>query len=336
MTYDLAIVGLGYWGPNTLRIFMSTSGCSVRYCCDLDLKRLSDVRKQFPHILTTTDFEDILSDSSIDGVVLATPTSTHFGLAKKAILAGKDVLIEKPMTNNSKEAKELVALAEKNKRIIMVDHVVLFSPAVVKLKELIDKGEIGDVLYIDTARTNLGLFQKDSNVIFDLATHEFSMLQYFLKNKPKIISVTGKSHFTKHPDVIYISAKYPQDILVHVHVSWLSPLKMRRMIIVGSKKMIVYDDIESSEKIKVYDKGVTIEKSADEQHQIRINYRAGDIWIPNIDQKEPLSLMAQHFIDSMQRRKVERSSGNLGAEIVEILENCTSYYNRKNNGRKKG
>jgi len=335
MTFDIAIVGLGYWGPNALRTFMNTSGCRVRYCCDLNPKRLQEVKKQFPHVITTTDFDEVLSDFSIDGVVLATPTATHFELTKKAIMAGKDVLVEKPMTDDSKKAWKLVTLAEKHKRIIMVDHVLLFSPAVLKIKELIDRGEIGDILYIDTARTNLGMFQQDSNVIFDLATHEFSMVQYFLKNKPKIISVTGKSHFSKQPDVIYISAKYPKDILVHVHVSWLSPLKMRRMVIVGSKKMIVYDDNETSEKIKVYDKGVTQEKSADDKHQIKINYRAGDIWIPNINQVDPLSLMAQHFINSIQSRKVEKSDGKLGAEITEILENATTYYNRLNNGKKR-
>lgn len=335
MTFNIAIIGLGYWGPNALRTFVNTPGCSVSYCCDLSLKRLQEVKKQFPHLLTTTDFDEVLSDSSIDGVVLATPTGTHFELAKKAILAGKDVLIEKPMTNDSKKAWELVALAAKNKRVIMVDHILLFNPAVLKIKELIDKGEIGNVLYIDTTRTNLGLFQQDSNVVFDLATHEFSILQYFLKDKPKIISVTGKSHFNKQADVAYISAKYPGDILVHVHVSWLSPLKMRRMIIVGSKKMIVYDDNESSEKIKIYDKGITREKSTDDEHQIKINYRAGDIWIPNIKQADPLSLMAQHFINSIKNRKVERSDGQLGAEIIEILEDATAVYNKINNGKKK-
>lgn len=330
MTCDIAIVGLGYWGPNPLKAFLNVPGCAIRYCCDLNADRFQEVKRKFPHILTTTDFNKILSDPTINAVVLATPTQSHFTLAKKALNAGKDVLIEKPMTSSSKEAWELVALAKKNKRVLMVDNILLFNPAVLKIKDLIDSGEIGDILYIDSTRTNLGLFQKDINVIFDLASHEFSLLQFILKGTPVIVSVTGKSHIGKQIDVAYITAQYAKAILAHVHVTWLSPLKIRRMLIIGSKKMIVYDDNEPAEKIRVYDKSITTRKARDNQKQIQIGYRVGDVWLPNIEIADPLTLLAQSFINAISTRIVERSDGKFSAEIVEILESATKLFNRKN------
>lgn len=330
MTHDIAIVGYGYWGPNPLRAFLDIPGCSVRYCCDINTERLQEVKRRFPHILTTTDFNEVVSDPSVDAVVLATPTQTHFELAKKAINAGKDILIEKPMTSDSREAWELVELAQKNKKVLMVDHVMLFNPAVLKIKELIDKGELGEILYIDSTRTNLGLFQKDINVIFDLASHEFSMIQFILGSKPKIVGVTGKSHVGKQIDLAYISAEYPGNILAHVHITWLSPLKIRRMFIVGSKKMIMYDDNDPAEKVRVYDKGVVAEGSPRDGAQIKINYRVGDAWLPNIEIADPLTLLAKSFIDSLSTREVERSGGRFSAEIIDILERATKLFKKQN------
>lgn len=307
---------------------MDIPGCSVRYCCDLNSEKLQEVKRRFPHILTTTDFNEVISDPAVDAVVLATPTQTHFELAKKAINAGKDILIEKPMTSDSREAWELVELAEKNKRVLMVDYILLFNPAVLKIKQLIDKGELGDILYIDSTRTNLGLFQKDINVIFDLASHEFSMIQFFLGAKPKIVGVTGKSHVGKQIDLAYISAQYPGNILAHVHITWLSPLKIRRMLIVGTKKMIMYDDNDPAERVKVYDKGVIAEGTPRDGAQIKINYRVGDGWLPNIEIADPLTVIAQSFIDSLSSRKVERSGGKFSAEIIEILESATKLFNK--------
>lgn len=328
MTHDMAIVGHGYWGPNLLKTFLSMSGCTVRYCCDLDVKTLQNIKRRYPFIITTTDFDEVIADPNIDCVVLATPTQTHFSLAKKALQAGKDVLIEKPMASSSKEAWQLVQIAEKNNRILMVDNILLFNTAVLKIKELIDDGVIGDVLYIDSIRTSLGLFQKDINVIFDLASHEFSILQFLLGDFPKIVSTTGKSHVNSQIDVAYITAEYPKNILAHIHVTWLSPLKARRMIIVGSKKMIVYDDNEPTEKVKVYDKGIIKEGFPNNQMQVKIGYRVGDIWSPNIEVADPLSLLAQGFIDSLSSRKVIRSGGKFSAEIVEILENSTLIFSK--------
>lgn len=326
MTHDIAIVGYGYWGPNLLKTFINVPGCNVRYCCDLNPEALQQVKRKFSHIITTGDFNEVISDPTIDAVVLATPTRSHFELAEKALGAGKDVLIEKPMTQSSKEAWKLVSLAEKNKRILMVDHILLFNPAVIKIKQLIDSGEIGDILYIDSTRTNLGLFQKDINVIFDLASHEFSILQFLLKDMPKIISTTGKSHINKQIDIAYITAVYPKNILAHIHITWLSPLKARKMIIVGTKKMIMYDDNDPAEKVKVYDKGIVKDDSHKNQMQIKIGYRVGDIWSPNIEVADPLTLLAQSFINAISTRKIEKSTGKFGAEIVEILENATELF----------
>lgn len=328
MTYGIAIVGLGYWGPNLLRTFLNIPSCSVRYCCDLKEEELHEVKRKFPHILTTDDFNRIISDPTIDAVVLATPTQSHFSLAKKAINAGKDVLIEKPMTRSSKEAWQLVALAQKHKRVLMVDHILLFNPAILKIKQLIDGGELGEILYIDSTRTNLGLFQKDINVIFDLASHEFSIIQFILGKKPRMVSITGQSHFNNQIDVAYITTRYPKNILAHVHVTWLSPLKIRRIFIIGSKKMIVYDDNEPSEKLRVYDKGITAQKSPNNLRQIKIGYRVGDVWLPHIEIADPLTLLAQSFIDALATRKVERSDGKFGAEIIEILESATELFKK--------
>lgn len=325
----VAIVGLGYWGPNLLRTFVNVSSCIVHFCCDLNAEKLHEAKRKFPHLQTTTDYHEVVSNPEINAVVLAVPTKDHFSLAKKAISAGKDVLVEKPMTRTSEEAWKISALANKYNRVLMVDHILLFNPAVLKIKELIGKGEIGDILYIDATRTNLGLFQKDINVIFDLAAHEFAIIQFLLESVPTILSVAGKSHVNNQVDLAYIIAQYPKNILAHVHITWLSPLKLRRMLIVGSKKMIVYDDNEPIEKVKIYDKGVTKEKSPDKQRQIKIGYRVGDVWSPNIEIADPLTNLAQSFISAVSTRKVIRSDGKFGAEIVEILENATKMLSQK-------
>ncbi|MEK7616892.1 MAG: Gfo/Idh/MocA family oxidoreductase [Patescibacteria group bacterium] len=325
MTKNLALIGFGYWGPNLLRNFINIPNCNIRYCCDIDLEKLQEIKRKFPHMLTTQNYNEILDDESIDAVILATPTSTHFDLAVAALNGGKDVLVEKPMVQTLQQAKILVQLAKKRGRILMVDHTFLFNPAVIKIKELIDKGEIGKILYIDSTRTNLGLFQKDINVIFDLAAHDFSIIQYILGTQPKQVSTIGKSHFNNQVEVAYITASYPEDIFAHIHVSWISPVKVRRMLITGTKKMIVYDeDTAPAEKIRVYDKGVTLDHPARSIEQIKIGYRTGDVWLPKIDIVEPLSLMAKSFVVSITSRKVLRSDGRFGSEIIKILETASN------------
>ena len=323
MSKNVALVGYGYWGPNLLRNLVSADNCEVVYCCDKDQSKLKSVRKNYPGITLTTDIEIILKDPSVDAVVLATPTSSHFPLAKQILEFGKDVLIEKPMTINYQEASQLVAMAEKNKRVIMVDHTFLFNDAVIRIKELVKSGEIGDILYVDSVRVNLGLFQKDVNVIFDLAAHDFSIINFILNGLPVSVQAHANTYYGGNENVAYIFAEYPGGVTTHVHVSWLSPAKIRRMLIVGSKKMIVYDDIEPTEKIRIYDKGVVMEKTPNEMQQLKIGYRSGDVWLPKIEIFEPLSLLVREFLNAIITRKVTKSSGEFGAQVIDVLEKAT-------------
>ena len=320
----IGIVGYGYWGPNLLRNFIATPDCDVLYCCDVQTSKLKEIRKKFSTVIVTSSYQDLLDDSELDGIVIATPTKLHHPLTKQALLSGKDVLMEKPMTLTSTEAGELVSLAAKLNKILMVDHTFLFHEAVRKIKSLIESGEIGDVLYIDSVRANLGLFQKDSNVIYDLASHDFSIIQYLLGGSPIWLQAHGKSHFNNQEDISYIYAEYPKNISVHLHVSWLSPLKIRRMIIVGTKKMIAYDDLEPAEKIRIYEKGIDLEKELSKNvNEIRINYRSGDVWLPNLKISEALSQLAKEFIAAMNDRKTPLSDGKFGLQIIKILEKST-------------
>lgn len=323
----VAIVGYGYWGTNLLRNFYETTGCEVLYCCDKDTKRLKAVRKRYPSIILTSNYEDILEDSEVDAVIIATPTKSHYPLAKMALASGKDVLIEKPMTLNTEEAKDLFEISKKEKRIIMVDHTFLFTQAVRKLKKIIDNGELGDIVYIDSVRINLGLFQTDSNVAFDLATHDISILQFLLGVNPISTTCVAKPYYSTQEEIFYLHLDYPKKVSCHLHVSWLSPLKIRRMMIVGTKKMAVYDDVEQSEKIKIYDKGVIVEKlkkGTKTAEQVRIGYRSGDIKSPNLDIKEALRIMSSEFINALETRKKPLSDGEFGLKVVNILEVATS------------
>lgn len=324
MNKRIALVGYGYWGPNLLRNLLETPGCEVVYCCDQDKEKLKVLLDRYPHLAFTADTIRVIRDPVIDAIVLATPTRTHFPLAEMALNAGKDVLIEKPMTETAEQAKKLVELAKKNKRIIMVDHTFLFNDAVVKIKKILDSGTMGNMLYIDAVRVNLGLFQKDTNVIYDLASHDFSIIGYLLGQDPKSIYTNSQTHFGNHENVAYIYTEYPNNVSVHVHVSWLSPVKIRRMLIVGTKKMIVYDDIEPTEKIRIYDKGVVAEELPKrEEEEIRIGYRTGDVLLPKVDVIEPLSVLTKKFVHALHSREIDKSSGEFGAKIVEILENAT-------------
>lgn len=317
----VALIGYGYWGPNLLRNLFDTKNCKVVYCCDLSRELLKKAKKRYPSIIITTDLDRIINDPKIDGIVIATSTKFHFPIAKKALLAGKDVLIEKPMTMNVAEAKTLVDLAKRKKRILMVDHTFLFNPAVLKIKELIDKNKLGKILYIDSVRINLGLFRPDVNVVFDLATHDFSIINFLLGSKPKAIKATGKTHFNKNEAVAYITADYPKNIMAHIHISWLSPLKIKQMLIIGSKRMVVYNDDEVAGKIRVYDKGVLM-KQPDGlmKEQAIINYRSGDVWLPKLDIIESLSLLIDTFIKAITDRQNPKSNGDFALEIMEILE----------------
>jgi predicted dehydrogenase len=324
MTYNVAVVGYGYWGPNLVRTFSWSDKTNVKYVCDLDESRLSKVGSMFPNVETvTTDYGQILADKTIDAVAIATPVQSHFVLAKAALEAGKHVLLEKPMTDNAKEARLLVEIAKKENKILMVDHTFLFTGAVKKIKELVSDGKLGKVYYFDSVRVNLGLFQNDVNVIWDLAPHDLSILNFIIDDKkPVSISATGVAHVNEGMEnIAYIAVHYDDSTLAHFHVNWLSPIKVRQILIGGSEKMIVYDDMENTEKIKVYDKGIDIQPGdKDALYRTLIQYRTGDMFAPKLDNTEALKAECSHFIECIEKNQSPVTDGQFGADIVKMLE----------------
>lgn len=317
----LALVGYGYWGPNLLRNFLLSEEVDIAAVCDLDNNKLSFLNKIHPKIKTTQNFTDVLSDRSIKALAIATPPSTHFSLVKQALESGKDVLIEKPMTTNVKDAEILVALAKKNKRILMVDHTFVYSKPVQIIKQTLDSGDMGKIVAIDSTRINLGLYQRDSNVIEDLAVHDFTIMDYLFGILPTSIVAIGARHFdSRMEDQAYLHVWYPNNLLAHINVSWFSPVKLRRMIICGTKQMLVYDDMEQTEKIKIFDCGVKIERDAIEILKMKVGYRRGNIFSPNIDMEEPLFLVANYFLQSIASRKMPIADADAGLRVVKILE----------------
>lgn len=315
----IGIVGCGYWGPNLIRNFYEIPKSEVLLCCDLDKTKLEKIKQKYP-INVTENFSDILNNKSIDAVVIATPPATHHKLAKEVLLADKHVFIEKPMTLNSKDAKDLIKIAQQKNKVLMVGHTFEYSPAVNKLKDLIIKGELGKVHYIYTNRLNLGLFQ-NSNVIWDLATHDISIVLYLFNKKPVSISAKGKSHIQEGiEDVAFMTLTFEDGSIAHFHVSWLDPCKVRKTVVVGSKKMVVYDDVEPLEKLKVYEKGVSKYDDYSTFGEFQLSYNYGDITIPKIDTAEPLKLECIHFLDCIEKGETPRSCGEVGLQVVKILE----------------
>ncbi len=315
----VGVIGLGYWGPNVVRNFLSTPGVEKVYACDLDETRLKFVKSRFPSIELTNDTEFILKSPEIDAVAIVTPVATHFPLAKKALENGKHVLVEKPMTSSVKEAEELIEISEKKNLVLMVDHTFIFTGAVRKIKELIDAGEIGELYYFDSVRVNLGLFQHDVNVIWDLATHDVSIMNYVVNSKPVSVSAFGTAHYNGIEDIAYITVNFDSGTIAHFHVNWLAPVKVRKILIGGTKKMIVYDDTEPSEKVKVYDKGV-IATTKEGIHRVLISYRTGDMYAPKLDETEALNLVCKNFIESIENKQKPITDGVSGLEVVRILE----------------
>jgi len=324
----LGIIGCGYWGPNLVRNFNSINGVEIAYCADLDENRLSHVKSLYQKIEITRDYNSILEDEEVEAVVIATPVETHYKIASDALKANKHVLIEKPITNNSKDAIELIRLAEKNKEILMVDHTFEYSAPVRKIKEILKSNELGKILTIDMIRVNLGLFQEKINVIWDLAPHDVSMLLYYLEETPLTASAIGQSYIRDGiEDDARITLEFKDKIVANMHVSWLDPCKTRRTTIVGNKKMLVFDDVAQDEKIKIYDKGVTIQKNNipkqpyyDTYEQWVLTYRTGDVYAPKIENKEPLSVMAAHFIDCIKNSKKPLTDGYSGLRVVKVIE----------------
>ncbi len=316
----VGIIGSGYWGPNLIRNFVDISKSELTMVADLKQDRLEKIRRSYPTVLTTENYTDLFNQK-LDAAVIATPPSTHFPIAKDCLEHGLHVLVEKPLTLSSAHAEELIELAEKKDLVLMVGHTFEYNAAVHAMKELIDRGDLGQVFYLDAARLNLGLFSRDLNVLWDLAPHDISILLFLLNKLPLAVSAHGASCvFNGIHDVAYVNMVFPDNIMAHVHVSWLDPCKVRRVTVVGSKKMAVYNDIESLEKIKIYDKGVEAPEYSDNFGEFQFSYRYGDILIPNIHLVEPLKTECQHFLDCIIQHEKPRSGGEVGLNVVKVLE----------------
>jgi predicted dehydrogenase len=317
----IGVVGYGYWGPNLVRNFANSECSRVVSVSDLDPAKLATSRRLHPEIGTTRDFRDILQDHRVDAVAIATPVHTHYELALAALRAGKHVFVEKPLAPTSDQVRRLIEEADKRNLVLMVDHTFLYTPAVQKIRELVHEGELGEIYYYDSIRSSLGLFQSDVNVIWDLAVHDMSIIQYILNEEPVAVSATGSCHVSGAPEnMAHITLFFQSSCVAHMSVNWLSPIKVRQTFIGGSRKMIVYDDVEPTEKIKIYDKGITLNGSLEKAHQLRIGYRAGDMWAPHLAAKEALQTEVQHFVDCLRTGETPISSAQSGLKVVEILE----------------
>lgn len=322
---NIGVVGYGYWGPNLVRNFAELNTARVHTVVDLNPAMLEIVNKRFPATRTTTDFQEMLRDPEIDAVAIATPVNTHFSLAMAALKAGKHVWLEKPMAETSLQARSLADEAEKRGLVLHVDHTFIYTGAVRKIKDLISSGALGKVLYFDSTRVNLGLFQRDVNVISDLGVHDFSILDYLFEEHPIAVSASGINHFPGTPEnLAYITLFYESGLIAHANVSWLAPVKVRQILIGGSDKMITYDDLQPSEKLKVYDKGVSFTDDPKKIHEMRVGYRTGDMWAPKLDGSEALRVESEHFVDCILTGKTPITDGRLGMRVVEIIEAATS------------
>ena len=319
----MGVIGCGYWGPNLIRNFQNNPEVELVSMADLDVKRLQRVGALYPTVRRFTDYREITNDPTLDAVVVATPVSTHFSLGMDVLQSGKHLFLEKPMAAAADECRRLLDAADARGRVIMVGHTFLFSPSVRKIAALMNAGDLGDIYYVSITRVNLGIFQKDVNVVWDLAPHDVAMLNHLFDANPTVVSATGRSYVQVDrgiEDVAFLTLEYPGRQIAHIHVSWLDPNKIRRATFVGSRKMLVYDDIEPTEKIKVYDKGVEIQPHYDNFGEFQLTLRSGDIFVPRIDMIEPLKIEAQHFVDVIKGEAESISSGRHGLEVVEVLE----------------
>lgn len=318
---NVAVVGCGFWGPNLIRNFRSLADCRVRTICDVNEERLAHMEHLYPEAGTTTEYEDIVNDPNVDAITIATPVHLHFALAKKSLLGGKHTLIEKPMAASVAECQELIALAEERKLVLMVGHTFIYSTPVRKIKEIVDSGDIGEILYISSRRLNLGLFQKDINVTWDLAPHDVSIICHLVGQNPIAVNCQGKAHVVPGiEDVTNMTLDFPNGGFATIHNSWLDPYKVREMKIVGTKKMIVYDDTEQLEKIKIYDKRVERPPHYDTYADFHYSYHYGDMLCPYIKQVEPLRVQCQHFLDCVTKATKPETCGWEGLRVVQILE----------------
>jgi predicted dehydrogenase len=316
----VAVIGCGYWGPNLIRNFSALGRSDLRAVCDLDPARLARVQGRYPAVAVHQDLARVLDDPAIEAVAVCTPVHTHFPIASAALEAGKHVLVEKPLTHSSETARALIDLAAARERVLMVDHTFVYNGAVRKIRSLIDEGQLGEILYFDSVRISLGIFQDDINVVWDLAAHDLSIMDYLLRRDPLWVSAVGSTHFGKLENLAYLTIKFDDRLIGHVHVNWLAPVKLRSTLIGGSKRMIVYDDLSPSEKIRVYDKGVTLDGDPLSRTQALIDYRVGDMFAPHSDRTEPLESVCNAFLDAILLGKTPPSDGPAGLRAVRMLE----------------
>lgn len=328
---NIGIIGFGYWGPNLVRNFSNVNDAKVFSIAESRGDRHSVIQNNYHDVEIVNSAEELIDNSMIDAVVIATPVFSHYQLAKKALLAGRHVLIEKPMTASSVEAEELIEIANTKELTLMVDHTFLYTGAVQKMKQLIEEGQLGDLKYFDSTRINLGLFQPDVNVLWDLAPHDISILNHLVQKKPVSVNATGVSHTNNGiENVAYMTVNYEGDFIAHFNCSWTSPVKVRSTLIGGDKKMLVYNDLEPSEKIRVYDTGFS-HSSDEERNKILVDYRVGDVFIPKLSNQEALLGVAIDFVQSIKTKREPIADAQLGLDVVKILE--AAEVSIKNNGK---
>jgi predicted dehydrogenase len=328
----IGVVGYGYWGPNLVRNFSEALETQVIGVADTRPERLALVQNRYPAIQVTMDYSVLLANPRIQAIAIATPVSSHFDLAMQALQAGKHVLVEKPLASSSEQVSALIEEAERRKLVLMVDHSFVYTGAVRKIREIIRSGALGDLLYYDSVRINLGLFQRDVDVIWDLAVHDFSIMQYVLPQMPCAVAATGIKHVAGGMEnLAYITAFFESNVIAHINVNWLSPVKVRRTLIGGSKQMVMYDDMEASEKLKIYDRGITVTTNPEDVYKMLVNYRSGDMHSPNLDNAEALRSEVKHFAECIESGAAPITDGYAGLEVVRILEAAT--ISMKNRGQ---
>ncbi len=319
---NIGVIGCGYWGPNLIRNFAAMDNVAVTAVADLRPERLEFIRRRYPAIgLLTTDADELIRSPQVDAVVISTPVSTHFSLGMEALTHGKHLFLEKPFTATVEQGERLIDTAERNNLRIMVDHTFIYTGAVETIKRLIESGDLGELYYFDSVRVNLGLFQHDVNVIWDLAPHDVSIMDHLLGRPPKAIAATGVAHFENGiENIAYISAFYDNNLLGHIHVNWLAPVKVRKTLLSGSKRMVIYDDMEPSEKIKIYDRGIDVVHDREAIYNILIEYRTGDMLAPKVDLTEALKKVTAEFVNAIDRNRAPLTDGHAGLRVVRILE----------------
>jgi predicted dehydrogenase len=320
-----AVIGCGYWGPNLIRNFFEAPTSTVSYACDLNGARLASIGTRYPTITLTDDYKEVLNDPKVDAVVIATPVSTHFPLAKQALEAGKHVWVEKPLALSYEDAQRLTELAERKQRTLMVDHTFIYTPAIQRLRASIDAGELGDLLYYDSVRVNLGIYQHDVNVIWDLGVHDASIMDYLLPHKPVGVSAVAAAHIVNgsgaSESIAYVTVHFEENLIAHFHLNWLAPVKIRQITVCGTNRMIVYDDNVIIEKVRIYDRGVVVHPASKaDRNRLSVEYRTGDMYAPKLDQTEALQAAAIHFADCIASGTRPFSDGEAGSRTVALVQ----------------